>query len=46
MKSIAATICLLFTVMSTAAAQKVIRLYPGPAPGSENWTQQEKAFDL
>jgi len=21
---------------------KVIPLYPGPAPGSENWTQQEK----
>lgn len=26
----------------TAQAQKVIRLYPGPAPGSENWTQQER----
>jgi hypothetical protein len=46
MKSIAATICLLFALAGVAEAQKVIRLYPGPAPGSENWTQQEKAFDL
>jgi alpha/beta hydrolase fold len=25
-------------------AQKVIRLYPGPAPGSETWTHQEKEY--
>ncbi|MFN7948809.1 MAG: alpha/beta hydrolase [Blastocatellia bacterium] len=42
MKSIAITICLLCALAGVAAAQKVIRLYPGPAPGSENWTQQEK----
>jgi acetyl esterase/lipase len=27
-----------------AQAQKVIRLYPGAAPGSENWKQPEKEF--
>lgn len=27
-----------------AKAQKVIRLYSGPAPGSENWRQQEKEY--
>lgn len=28
--------------MSAVAQEKVIRLYDGPAPGSENWKQQEK----
>ncbi|WP_236675841.1 alpha/beta hydrolase [Chryseolinea lacunae] len=28
--------------LSAYAQQKVIRLYDGPAPGSENWKQQEK----
>ena len=35
--------CLLFLPMA-AQAQKVIRLYPGAAPGSENWKQAEKEF--
>jgi acetyl esterase/lipase len=42
MKSIAASVCLLFALAGVANAQNVIRLYPGPAPGSESWTQQEK----
>lgn len=29
---------------AAASAQKVIRLYDGPAPGSESWTQQEKQY--
>jgi hypothetical protein len=32
-------------VTATAAqAQKVIRLYPGAAPGSESWTHKEKEY--
>ena len=27
---------------STVAQEKVVRLYEGPAPGSENWKQEEK----
>lgn len=27
-----------------AQAQEVIRLYPGPAPGTEDWTHDEKQF--
>lgn len=27
-----------------AYSQEVIQLYPGPAPGSENWTQVEKEY--
>ena len=27
-----------------AAAQRVIPLYSGPAPGSESWTQQERSY--
>ena len=44
MKPIAASLFLLFALSSVAQAQKVIRLYPGAAPGSENWTQQEKEY--
>lgn len=33
---------LLLTSMSLFAQPKVIRLYDGPAPGSETWKQQEK----
>jgi acetyl esterase/lipase len=35
--------CLLL-LPTFAQAQKVIRLYPGVAPGSENWKQLEKEF--
>ena len=28
----------------TAHAQEIIRLYPGPAPGTEEWTHDEKQF--
>jgi len=35
----------LFLVLASAAqAQKVIRLYEGAAPGSENWTHKEKEY--
>src|SRR3954468_5960524 len=34
----------LLTVASTADAQRVIPLYPGAAPGSESWTQQERSY--
>jgi acetyl esterase/lipase len=39
-----ATLSLLFALLSLTAMsqEKVIPLYPGSAPGSENWTQQEK----
>jgi acetyl esterase/lipase len=33
---------LCFGIFSATAQDKVIPLYPGPAPGSENWKQQEK----
>ena len=39
---ISALVGLLCLCAGTAQAQKVIRLYPGAAPGSENWTQQER----
>ncbi len=35
---------LLFVLTSAVSAQKVIRLYPGAAPGSENWKQPEKEY--
>lgn len=35
---------ILLIVASAASAQKVIRLYSGDAPGSENWKQPEKEF--
>jgi acetyl esterase/lipase len=38
------TTSLLFLLADVTNAQKVIRLYPGAAPGSENWTQQEKEY--
>ena len=34
----------LFVLASVVNAQKVIRLYPGAAPGSENWKQPEKEY--
>src|SRR6266496_3013251 len=39
---VAVLLGLLCLSASTAQAQKVIRLYQGAAPGSENWTQQER----
>ena len=35
---------LLFILTDVAQAQKVIRLYPGAAPGSEHWKHQEKEY--
>jgi acetyl esterase/lipase len=35
---------LLITLAGAVNAQKVIRLYPGAAPGSEKWTHQEKEY--
>jgi acetyl esterase/lipase len=44
-KTIVAILC--FVVATTAAAQeKPIRLYKGVAPGSENWTWDEKTIDV
>jgi acetyl esterase/lipase len=34
----------LLFLTGTAVAQRVIHLYNGPAPGSENWNQQEKQY--
>ena len=36
--------CLLFICFSSKAQQKVIQLYDGPAPGSENWTYNEQEY--
>jgi acetyl esterase/lipase len=35
---------LVFTAAADAGAQRVIPLYPGAAPGSESWTQQERSY--
>lgn len=37
--------CLVFITFGANAQQKVIQLYNGTAPGSENWTYSEKEFD-
>ncbi len=39
-----ALIGLLLVFSNVASAQKVIRLYPQAAPGSEKWTHQEKEY--
>lgn len=39
-----AALGLLLFLTNIALAQKVIRLYPGAAPGSENWKQPEKEY--
>jgi acetyl esterase/lipase len=39
-----ASVGLLLFLTNVALAQKVIRLYPGAAPGSEQWKQQEKEY--
>ncbi|HUZ61810.1 MAG TPA: alpha/beta hydrolase [Hanamia sp.] len=36
--------CVLFSAFSTKAQQKVIQLYNGTAPGSENWTYNEQVY--
>ena len=41
---IASVIVSSLILASAAHAQKVIRLYQGAAPGSENWTHQEKEY--
>src|SRR5580704_18878384 len=45
MKSTAAILIgLLLAGSQPARAQEVIHLYPGVAPGSENWTHKEKEY--
>src|SRR5262245_36985277 len=39
-----AALGLLLLLTNAALAQKVIRLYPGAAPGSEQWKHQEKEY--
>jgi hypothetical protein len=36
------TLILSLFCMKVVAQQKIVRLYEGPAPGSENWKQEEK----
>jgi acetyl esterase/lipase len=40
----ATLICIFLFLTATVNAQKVIRLYPGAAPGSEKWAHQEKEY--
>ena len=42
MRALILAICLLSFALSLAAQNKVVRLYDGPAPGSESWTHTEK----
>lgn len=44
MNKIIILVCLLFTTFNTKAQQKVIQLYNGAAPGSENWTYNEQVY--
>jgi len=37
-----AALLLTFLCSAAVAQEKVVRLYPGPAPGSGNWTHEEK----
>lgn len=37
-------VCLLLIAFSTAAQQKVIQMYNGNPPGSENWTYKEQVY--
>jgi len=41
---VAITICILFSLGSVVHGEEVIRLYPGPAPGTEEWTHEEKQY--
>ena|SRR5437763_3467371 len=36
---------LLMTVASSASAQQTVNIWPGVAPGSERWTQQERVIE-
>jgi acetyl esterase/lipase len=42
--SSAIMIGLVLTASQAARSQEVIRLYPGPAPGSEKWTHEEREY--
>lgn len=44
MKKLLVIACLLFLAFSTKAQQKVIQLYKGAAPGSENWAYNEQEY--
>ncbi len=37
-------LCLLLLTVASLGAQEFIRLYPGPAPGSEDWNYPEKQY--
>jgi len=37
-------VLLVLAVTDSVRSQEVLRLYDGPAPGSENWTHEEKEF--
>lgn len=45
MKKILYTFLLSFLAAGLSAQQKIIRLYPGPAPGSERWTWDEAELE-
>ncbi|MBW3470168.1 alpha/beta hydrolase [Arthrospiribacter ruber] len=40
-----ALLIFLFTIQVTGFGQDIIKLYPGPAPGSEDWTWSEQKFE-
>ena len=44
MKKILVIVFVFFTAVNTKAQQKVIQLYSGAAPGSENWTYNEQVY--
>jgi len=44
MNKIIAIACMLLAAISTKAQQKVIQLYNGAAPGSEQWTYNEQVY--
>jgi len=45
MRKIFSVVAILIFVSASLQAQKVIQLYNGKAPGSENWTWKEKSSD-
>ncbi len=42
---VAVSIAFTFLLVVCARAQQVVNLWPGTAPGSENWTQKERAVE-
>ena len=44
MKKLIVVACMLFAAFCTKAQQKVIQLYNGTAPGSENWAYNEQEY--